>query len=382
MTAITSPDRRERTIVPMRNILILMLTVLLWACGGGSPSPSSPAPEVPGPWVRYQATWTGNQALFVGTGPAATLSLGPLPGYDSIGSNAVARVEVQIAQAAPVALTAPNSTDAQGSPQYLFDFGQLRGPAIPTLDCSPDFQIRITVVDVTGFSFIKNMTTCRAGVLQFGAFSDYGTTTAAFSISAPWALDAFITHRSPAGDVLDSLYVLSPPAFSTTLRAGEGDMMDIRTIFPRGGTPAIARIEGGGGTFAESVSGGSPPPPESPFVLLQCCGTRSPAGGSAEVALRLNGVPARADATYTYTLRITNPATGAIVLNQSDTASATASIPVQVSRGDVVEVDATPNAAGMYVESSITLGRPYDSAYATSNKVGAPARFRVVCCAP
>lgn len=377
MTAITAPDRRVRTIVVMRNVLILMLTALLWACGGGS----SPATEVPVPWVRYQAAWTGNQALFVGTGPAATLSVAPLPGYASIGSNAVARVEVQIAQAAPVALTAPNSTDAQGRPQYLFDFGQLRGPGIPTLDCSPDFQIRITVVDVTGFSFVKHMTTCRAGVLQFGAFSDYGTTAATFSISAPWGLDAFITHRSPAGDVLDSLYVSPPPAFSTTLRAGEGDMMDIRTIFPRGGTPATARIEGGG-TFAESVSGDSPPPPEAPFVLLQCCGTRSPVGDGAEAALRLNGVPARADATYTYTLRITNPATGAVLLNKSDTASATALIPVAVSPGDVVEVEAAPNAAGMYVESSITLGRPHNSAYATSNKVGAPARFRVVCCAP
>lgn len=382
MTAITSPERRVRTIVPMRNVLILLLTVLLSACGGGSPSPSSPATEVPGPWVRYQATWTGNEALFVGTGPPATLSVGPLPGYASIGSNAVARVEVQIAQAAPVALTTPNSTDAQGRPQYLFDFGQLRGAGIPTLGCSPDFQIRITVVDVTGFSYVKHMTTCRAGVLQFGAFSDYGTTAAAFSLSAPWGLAAFITHRSPAGEVLDSLYVPLPPAFSTTLPADEGDMMDIRATFSPGGTPATARIEGGGGTFAESVSGGAPPPPEAPFVLLQCCGTRSPAGDGAEVVLRLNGVPARADATYTYTLRITDPATGAIVLNKSGTASATASIPVQVSRGDLVEVDATPNAAGMYVESSIRLGRPYDSAYATSNKAGAPARFRVVCCAP
>lgn len=360
-----------------------MLAVLLGACGGGSSPPPSPAAEVAGPWVRYQATWTGNHALFAGTAPPATLSVGPLPGDASIGSNAVARVEVQIAQAAPVALTAPNSTDAQGRPQYLFDFGQLRGPGIPTLDCSPDFQIRITVVDVTGFSFVKNMTTCRAGVLQFGAFSDYGTTAAGFSMSAPWGLAGFITHRSPAGDVVDSLYMPSPLAFSTTLPAAEGDTMDIRTTFPRGGAPATARIEGGGGTFAESVAGDSPPaPPETPFVLLQCCGTRPPGGDSAEVALRLNGVPARADATYTYTLRITNPVTGAIVLNKSDTAFATASIPVQVSRGDVVEVDATPNAAGMYVESSITLGRPYNSAYATSNKAGTSARLRVVCCAP
>ena len=373
----------QRFTTIMKALLALVIAALVTACGGGgSAPPTTPTPEAAGPWVRYQATWTGNHYSTTGSSPPATLSVAPLPGDASIASNAVARVEVQLGQAVPVALTAPNSTDAQGRPQFMFDFGQLTGPGIPTVDCSPNLQIRITVVDVTGFSFVKNMTTCRAGVLQFGAFSDYGSTAAAFSFSALWALDAVVTHRSPAGDVLDSFNVTSPPAFSTTLSAGDGDTMDIRTYFPRGGATVTARIEGGGGTFAESVGGGLPPPPEAPFVLLQCCGTRSPGGGTVDAALRLNGVPARADATYTYTLRITNPTTGAIVLSKSDTASALASIPVQVSRGDVVEVDATPNAADMYVESSITLGRPYDSAYATSNRADTPARFRVVCCAP
>ena len=373
----------RRNTITMKALLSLFIAALLAACGGGESSlPTTPPAEATGPWVRYQAAWTGNHYLFVGSGPPATLSVGALPGYASIASNAVARVEVQLGEAAPAALTAPNSTDAQGRPQFMFDFGQLTGPGIPIVDCSPNLQIRITVVDVTGFSFVKNMATCRAGMLQFGAFSDYGTTAATFGFRALSPLDAVVTHRSPAGEVLDSLNVTSPPAFSTTLSAGDGDVMDIRTFFPRGGTPATARIEGGGGTFAESVSGDSPPPPGEPFVLLQCCGTQSPGGGSADVALRLNGVPARPDATYTYTLRITNPTTGTIVLAKSDTASALASIPVPASWGDVVEVSVTPNAANMYVESSITLGRPYVSAYATSNQAGAPARFRVVCCAP
>lgn len=369
----------------MRNAITLMLVLLLAACGGGGGSsataPTTPTADFPPPWIRYEAAWTGNHYLYAGTGPSATLSVGPLPGSAAIGANAVARVEVQLGQAAPVSLTAPNSTDSQGRPQYLFDFGQLSGPGIPIGDCSPDMPIRITVVDVTGFSFVKNMLTCRAGVLQFGAFSDYGSTAVAFSVSAAWALDSVITHRSPAGDVLDSLSAPTPPAFTTTLPAADGDTMDIRTFFPIGSPPTDARIEAGGGTFAESVSG-SPRAPDEPFVLLQCCGTRPSTGGSVDAALSLNGVPATADATYTYTLRIVDPATGSVVLSKSDTTYASASIPVQLSPGQVVEADVTPNAAKMYVESWITLGRPNVGAYATSSQTGTPARFRVVCCAP
>lgn len=394
----------QRSLIIWKVLLAFAVAASVAACGGGggsgdssAASSPSPAPVAAGPWIRYQAVWTGNTYSLTGTAPPATLSIAPVAGASTIGSNAIARVEVLLGYVAlgavtPVVLSGPNSTDAQGRPRYLFNFGQLTGPGIPTIDCG-ELPIRITVVDVTGFSFDKYMMPCRAGTLEFGAYSDYGTTPATISFSTPTAYGAVVTRRSAAGDVIDRLYE-GGTTFTIPLVAADGDRMDVGTHFPPGTPPATARIDAGGGTFAESVTGANAMPPQAPFVLLQCCGPRPPGGGNVDAVLRLNGLPivtvgpsgivttGAAATTYTYALRVTDPSTGVAVLSSSNTAVGSVTIPVSVARGNVVEVDVTPTASGMYADASMTLGRAYNSVYAVSSRPGTPARFRVYCCAP
>lgn len=377
-------------------LLSLLAATMVASCGGGGSSPPEGSPAdgngaVSIPWIRYQGTWRPTRYSSVGTIPPATLTLRALPGQAGISANPVARVEVRLGQSAAVVLTAANSSDAQGRPQYLFDFGQLAEAP----DCSgtfPTLPVGITVVDVTGFTSTKNIATCATfgGDTDFGAFSDYGTTPAQFSYSATAPITAFASRRSPTGYV-DTLVPTSLAAFTGTLPAADGDALRLETnpnVPLPAGTRVSSRIDAGSGTFAESAlatAGATSQGGRS--VFLQCCGPRPAAGGSVAIQLSIFAFssvqPNPPEATYSYTFRITDPATGAVIGSQAGTTYGTAIFPLQVRRGHAIEMAVTPNDPRIGVDAAVRLGPSGgDSAGASSNEVGTPARFRVFCCTP
>lgn len=376
-------------------LLALLAATLAASCGGGSSSPTDGSPAggngaVPAPWVRYQGIWSPTRYSSVGTIPPATLTLRALPGQTGIASNAVARVEVQLDQAAPVVLTAPNSTDAQGRPQYRFDFGQLAEAP----ECSgffPTLPIGITVVDVTGFTYTKRVAACATfgSELDFGAFSDYGPTSARFSYSATAPITAFASRTSPAG-YFDMLVPKSQGTFAGTLPAADGDALRLATnpnIPLPAGTRVTTRIDGGGGTFAESTLVAPATSQNGRYVSLGCCGPRTAVGETVAIQLAVFAYstvqPYPPEATYTYAFRITDPATGAVVGNQTGTTYGTAFFPLQIQRGHAIEMAVTPNDPRIGVDASVRLGPTGgDTASASSNEVGTPARFKVFCCTP
>ena len=372
----------------MKILLALLAAMTLASCGGGGGGSFSPAdPSISNaPLIRYQGSWRASHFSSVGPIPPATLTLRPLSGQTAIGSNTVARVEVQLGQAAPVILTAANSTDATGRPQYVFNFGQLA--EVPNCSNSlPNLQVGITVVDVTGFSFTKKIATCATGAdMDFGAFSDYGTTSARFSYSSTAPITAFATRRSPAGYV-DTLVPTSQASFDATLPSADADALQLfaspNPPLPSG-TRVTSRIDGGGGAFAESTIVAAANALQ-PLVLLDCCGPKTALDSNVAVELRIRDILAAQGATYTYRFLITDPATGTVVGSQTGTTFGDAAFQLQVKRGNAIEMDVTPNAAGVNVEATARL-HPFGSggfnAMALSNEVGAPARFKVFCCSP
>lgn len=382
----------------MRTLVALFLFLLaatLASCGGGGSSTPADGPPtdgngaVPAPWIRYQGIWSPTRYSSVGTTPPATLTLRALPGQTAIASNAVARVEVQLGESAPVVLAAPNSTDAQGRPQYRFDFGQLA----EAQDCSgflPTLAITIKVVDVTGFSYTKNVATCATfgSGLDFGAFSDYGITSAQFSYSATAPVTAFASRTSPAG-YFDMLVPKSQATFTGALPAADGDALQLETnpnIPLPAGARLTTRIDGGGGTFAESTLVAPATSQNGHYLGLPCCGPRPAGAETAAIELAVFAYstvsPYPPEATYTYSFRITDPASGAVIGSQTGTTYGTAFFPLQVRRGHLIEMAVTPNDPRIGVDASARLGPAGGGAIASSNEVGTPARFKVFCCTP
>lgn len=362
--------------------------VITWiaSCGGGGSTPTV-EPATAAPLIRYQGSWRGSIVDSTTTASSATLTLQALPGQATISTHPVARVEVQLGTSAPSILTAANSTDAQGRPQYRFD----AGPLAELPNCTgrfPTLQIGITVVDTTGFAFTKQIATCASGAVDFGGFSDYGTTAARFSITATAPVTAFGTRGSPTG-YLDSFVSTLQPTFDVTLPAADGDTLALMTNpnlpLPTG-TRVKARVEGGGGTFAESTIVAAPSSMQ-PLVWLNCCGPRAAVSGSSssvDVALQIFSPGTTPAESFTYDFRITDPVTGTVVGRQSGTTYSQVNFPLlKVQRGHVIEMDVTPNHPRGSVDATASLGPSGGSSVrALSNEVGTPARFRVACCSP
>lgn len=383
----------------MKQLLATLLALTLISCGGGGGDAPTPAPSpIPAPMpapspapiasvVHFQGLWSGTRSdSTVPIPPPATLTIRPIAGEMSISTNAVTRVEARVGQAAPLVLAAPNSTDSSGRPQYVFNFGR---PAEAT-NCSrffpQDLPITVTVVDTTGFSFTKNVATCASSALDFGAFSDYGSTTVQYSYSASAPITALITsqidRRSPFGDFSDVLIATSQSSFNAVLPGATGNVHSILPIFNQvpDGTRIRSRIDAGGGTFAESTIVWPPKDMSSPSARLNCCGpVASGSGATRGLRIFMNTPNSAAAATYSYSYQITDPATGIVIDSQSGTTSRDAVFDIAVQPGHVIEVSATPNDPRASVE--ITVGtRLNDSVNAGSNEVGTPARFKVYCC--
>lgn len=374
----------------MRKFVVLLAAVLaaalLSSCGGGDSAPPAPPADVvaSSPLIRYEGIWSPTRLDSTRAQPPASLTLRPLAGQASISANPVARVEVQVGQEAPVVLTAPNSTNAAGQPQFVFQFPGL-AEAPGCVRYFPTLQIRITVEDSTGFAYTKNFASCVFwGADQlFGGFSDYGTTTARFSYTASSPITAWIERNSRTG-YQDILVPVSQGPYSATLPAAEDDRVSLSMRAPVG-TRATGRVEAGGDTFAESTVAATD---DVQYVgaSLDCCGPRPAVLGSAvDVVLRITSPGLLPEESYTYAFRITDPATGTVIGSQSGTTYTHINFPpLKVQRGHVIEMKATPNHPRGTVAITADLSRfgGGSSVGAGSNEVGTPARFRVYCCAP
>jgi len=374
----------------MRRFIVLLAAVLaaavLGSCGGGDPAPPAPPPEAvaSAPLIRYEGIWSPTRVDSTRVEPPARLTLRPLAGQASISANPVARVEVQAGQGAPVVLAAPNSTSAAGQPQFVFQFPGL-ADAPGCLGSRPTLQIRVTVEDSTGFAYTKNFASCAfwGSDQYFGGFSDYGTTTAKFSYTASSPVTAWIERNSRTG-YQDMLVPVSQGPYSATLPAAEDDRLSLNIRAPVG-TRATARIEAGGGTFAESALAATNDV-QYAGASLDCCGPRPPVLGSAVDVMLVTVSPGLVpEESYTYSFRVIDPATGTVIGSQSGTTYTHINFPpLKVQRGHVIEMEATPN----HPRGSVGIGANLSkfggggSVGAYSNEVGAPARFRVYCCAP
>lgn len=375
----------------MNKLLALLAALLLCSCGGGGGGGTElPAPTSAGPLIRYQGSYLDQFDSTRTPSRANTLTLRAVPGETSISANPVARVEVRNGSTGPFVLTAPNSTDATGRPQYLFDFGQ-NGPGCVVIGtstrggplCAPR-QITITVTDTTGFAFTKYFVPCSQQQCDFGAFFDYGTTAVQFSMtsSAPTTGVASRTSRSGYEDTL----LFTEQTFSATLPAADGNGLRLGSTLgpPPDGTRVRTRIDAGGGAFAEStiVAQANRAWPD---VFLECCGPRPAGMEVVDIVLSTSGfLPVtRPTDTYTYSFRITDPATGTVVGSQSDTIYGQARFPLRVRRGHVIEMEVTPNVPELVASATTVLGSVGSVAtQAQSNEPGTPARLKVYCCSP
>ena len=377
----------------MKKLFALLLAVLLASCGGGGSAPptDSAPPAAATPAIRYAGSWRG--APIDSTRPAGsvTLTLSPLPGQAAISANPVASVAVQLGSAAPVVMTGPNSSDAAGRPQYVFNFGQL-AEAPNCTGSFPTLPVGITVTDSTGFAYTKHVATCAyVSQMDFGAFSDYGGTSATFSYQSSAPITAFATRTSPAGYV-DQLVPASQPTFSGSLPSADGDLLMLMTnpnLALPVGTRVTARIDAGGGAFAESTSVQNAPGSSSvasPFVTMDCCGPRpaSDAGVDIQVYARATASGAAAQgATYTYRLAISDAATGAEIIKEADTTPGDSYLTMHMKRGQVVDMEIKPDDPRISVAASARLGQSGGyTVQVSSNVAGTPARFRVFCCSP
>lgn len=384
----------------MKKLVALMLAslvvVILASCGrGGGGSDESAHPSAQGspakPWIRYAGTWRG--APLDSTKPAGsvTLTLSALPGQTAIGANPVASVAVQLGSAAPVVMTAPNSNDAAGRPQYVFSFGRL-AEAPNCTGSFPTLPVDIKVTDSTGFAYTKHVATCASvAQMDFGAFSDSGSTWASFSYESSAPITAFATRTSPTNSV-DELVSASQSKFSGSLPSADGDMLMLTTnpnLPLPVGTRVTARIDGGGGTFAESTSVQNAPGASSalsPLVTMDCCGPRpvSDADVYMEVHARAtrNGATPK-DTTYTYRLAISDAATGALIVKEADTTAGDSYLSMHMKRGQVAEMEIKPDDPRIIASASARLRQsgPY-TVQVSSNVPGTPARFKVFCCSP
>ena len=108
-------------------------------------------------------------------------------------------------------------------------------------------------------------------------------------------------------------------------------------------------------------------------------------GSAVDVLLRITSYGLLPEESYTYSFRITDPATGTVIGSQSGTTYTHINFPpLKVQRGHVIEMEVTPNhpRGSVWIEANLSKFGGGNSVGASSNEVGTPARFRVYCCAP
>lgn len=376
--------------------LLVAAATLISSCGGGgggSPAPVTPEPPASGPLIRFEAVY---ETPLAATSTGRSMTVRPVADSPTISTNPVAKVELSTNNEPPVVLTAANGTDSKGRPQYVFTV-----PAYAWVwqfrMCGPDLPFRITVTDTTGFSFTKNAGFCPGQAFTVGGFSDYGDRTVRYAVTASQPTNADLIHDG-AGGYTDRFVLSDATVFSQALKAREGDGMrayvgNLGSV-PDGIT-LTARIEAEGGAFSDSVIVTNSLNYSRTEASLICCrpgGTAADATAAMTVRLLFDGIrygvvtDPRPPVEFDFRYRVTDPATGSVVIEESGTASDYRAYTLDVKIGHQVTLEASPKLAGTVSHVSVVRvendsALPIDLGLAVTNVVGVPARVNVFCCA-
>jgi hypothetical protein len=373
----------------MRNLMTLMLVLLLGACGGGGGQGDSPVAGSSGPTLRFEGVYTGG-----------TLVIHPVAGAATIGSNALARVDVLVTDRSTLSLAAATRVDATGRNEYVFNVPTIAGDAGRM--CSAYMPLRITVTDVGGFSFSKYTAVCPSGSSTFTGLSDYGEHDMHITASSSVPMNSRAQRYQEVGDYRDDVLHRLATSLDVVLRSNERDSLtasvgsfglspEAAPSVPAGSTMTM-RVDAGGGAFAEAAGITTADPlgyGQSADVSLACCHAVGD-GSAKQVRVLITGARSGTPATFAYAWRITDPATGTVVSQESATRVGVPYGPdggtlarleevLDVRSGQQVELTATTDDPQTRVDARVlagaTTGLTLGSA-ASNNQ----ARMSVFCC--
>lgn len=358
------------TVRTMRHVIAWMIALLVTACGGGGAEVAG-TNGVGTPTIRFEGAYD--------VAATRTLTIRPVAGASMIGSNALARVDVLVNEQLTLTLTEPNGTASEPA-AYVFGIPAIfLGEAGPRF-CTSNLPLRITAVDVTGFSFTKWVTVCPVISQTFSAFSDYGEHDVRITASSSAPVNALVQRRQEVGTYRDDVLRRLTTSLDVMLRSGERDSLTA-TIGTFGVDPAAAptvpdgstttmRIDAGGGAFAEATSIGVSDSLSSgqsySVATLACC--RAVADGSAkQVRIIISGSRWTSPSTFAYAWRITDPASGTVVsqesgtrvgvpLGQSGSTLARLEQVLDVRSGQQVEVTATTDDPHTRLDAGVFAG--------------------------
>jgi hypothetical protein len=251
--------------------LLLAIATALASCGGGGSASSSPTPAA-APVVRFEVNYQP-VTTFPGA-PAAGryLTVRALTGDTSLGTRPTASVQLVFDQEAPRTLTAPSYVDAQGRANYAFPISDTYVATLQYRNCTAWFPAHVTVTDVAGLSFSKDLTVCPIQEESIGAFSDYGDHTATFSAAGPPGVTRADFSHANSVAVLDATTSTTASGTSTwSVPAAEGDRLVAMARVPVSATPGqmlSARIDVQGGAFAQAAALSDI---GAPVAWLTCC---------------------------------------------------------------------------------------------------------------
>lgn len=348
-----------------------MIALLLAACGGGGGGEKAPVIEPPSaPTIRFEGVYDA--------GATRTLTIRPAAGAPTIGNQPLARIDLLVNDQLTLSLTAPNGSSSPGA-EYVFEIPPVfPGESNPN-SCAADFPLRITAVDVTGFSFTKWVTVCQVKSQTFNGFSDYGTREVRITASSSAPMNLSAQRQQDGGTYRDDVVRRLATAFDGALRSSERDSLrasigrfvvgstDVPAV-PDGSTMNL-RVDAGGGAFAEAASIVASDPlgqGQSADAFLACCHAVGD-GSARQVRIIITGTNSNSTATFSYSWQIIDPVTGAVRAQASATRVGVPSDPfgatlarfeqvLDLRSGQQVEVTATTDDVQTRLDTSVLAG--------------------------
>lgn len=369
-----------------------MLALLVGSCGGGGAEVTA-TNGAGTPTIRFEGVYD--------VAATRTLTIRPAAGAAAIGSNALARVDVLVNDLSTFSLAAPNGTNAQDA-EYVFEIPPIFLGEAGTRFCTSNLPLRITAVDVTGFSFTKWVTVCPVISQTFSGFSDYGEHDVRITASSSAPMNARAYRYQEAGsyrdDVLRKLFtsldVVLRSAERDSLKASIGtfgvDLAGVPSV-PVGSTMTM-RVDAGGGAFAEAAGLSEPDPFRNGQWIdasLACCHAVGD-GSAKQVRIIITGTRSGSPASFDYAWRVTDPATGTVVSQESATRVGVPHGPsggtlarleqvLDVRSGQQVQVTATTDGPQTQLDASVYAGATTGLALASAGG-NRQTRVSVFCC--
>lgn len=373
--------------------MFLAFAFALTACGGGGDSGGNTQLSSGQPTIRYVGTFDPNCTSCSSMPGFGSLVIEPTKGTSTIGSRAIAKVELSVDHTPVQTILAPNSSNVAGLATYVFTFphATISTPAI-THSCLPTIDLEITVTDIGGYAFKKYLSSCHFEV--FGAFSDYGQNLVTYSANATALARMDFSRSSLTGYQDSGSQIISASSTLLPLMASYSDSLRMFGTFDQNavdGSVISVSITNQAGELASSTLEKNDVIQTTSF--LECCGTNSaPAsslsGTSRTVTLELYGVRygVQTDGMvnpFSFYYRVYDPLAGTLVSEFRGTGSGYMAIPVTLMTGHELRLEASPMVAGTFVRISVrdnAIPGSSSLAEAETNRPNFPAILKLYCC--